>query len=51
VLKQANRIDARYVAWMHEDGSWELKDMQGGEQLAAPGPDAILRDVLRGPVL
>jgi histidyl-tRNA synthetase len=51
VLKQANRIDARYVAWMHEDGSWELKDMQGGEQLAAADADAIVRDVLRGPAL
>ena len=51
VLKQANRIDARYVAWMHEDSSWELKDMQGGEQIAAPDADAVVRDVLRGPGL
>jgi histidyl-tRNA synthetase len=51
VLKQANRLDARYVAWMHEDGSWELKDMQGGEQAAVADADAVVRDVLRGPSL
>jgi histidyl-tRNA synthetase len=51
VLKQANRIDARYVAWMNEDASWELKDMQGGEQVAVGDPDAVVRDVLRGPSL
>jgi len=51
VLKQANRLDARYVAWMHEDSSWELKDMQGGEQIAVADADAVVRDVLRGPAL
>jgi histidyl-tRNA synthetase len=51
VLKQANRVNARYVAWMHEDGSWELKEMQGGEQFAVATADAIVRDVLRGPGL
>jgi histidyl-tRNA synthetase len=51
VLKQANRLDARYVAWMHEDASWELKEMQGGEQVSVADADAIVRDVLRGPSL
>ncbi len=51
VLKQANRIDARYVAWMDDDGQAQLKDMQSGEQVAVPDPDAIVRDVLRGPAL
>ncbi len=51
VFKQAARLDARYVAWMNEDGSWELKDRQGGEQITAPDADAVVRDVLRGPGL
>jgi histidyl-tRNA synthetase len=49
VLKQANRIDARYVAWM-EDGQAQLKDMQSGEQTAV-ATDAVVRHVLRGPGL
>ncbi|MCW3006693.1 MAG: histidyl-tRNA synthetase [Solirubrobacterales bacterium] len=51
VLKQANRLDARYVAWMDDDGHAQLKDMQTGEQLTAPDTDAVIRDVLRGPGL
>lgn len=50
VLKQANRIDARYVAWVDESGQATLKDLQSGEQ-AAVDPSAIVRDVLRGPSL
>ncbi|HEU4658497.1 MAG TPA: histidine--tRNA ligase [Capillimicrobium sp.] len=50
VLKQANRLGARYVAWVDENGQATLKDMQSGEQ-AAVDPSAIVRDVLRGPGL
>jgi histidyl-tRNA synthetase len=50
VLKQANRLDARYVAWVDDDGQAQLKDMQTGEQ-ASVAVEAIVRDVLRGPGL
>lgn len=50
VLKQANRVQARYVAWVDGDDQAQLKDMQSGEQAAVP-VDAIVRDVLRGPGL
>jgi histidyl-tRNA synthetase len=48
-LKQANRIGARYVAWIDGDGA-QLKDMESGEQRAVP-PAELVRDVLRGPDL
>lgn len=50
VLKQANRLDARYVAWLDDRGRATLKDMGTGEQ-AEVEPSAIVRDVLRGPSL
>ncbi len=50
VLKQANRLHARYVAWMDDDGHAQLKDMDSGEQQEV-AVDAIVRDVLRGPGL
>jgi histidyl-tRNA synthetase len=49
VLKQANRIGARYVAWIDGDGA-QLKDMESGEQRAVPVAE-LVRDVLRGPGL
>jgi histidyl-tRNA synthetase len=48
-LKQANRIGARYVAWIDGDGA-QLKDMESGEQRAVPVAE-LVRDVLRGPGL
>ncbi|HEY8583027.1 MAG TPA: histidine--tRNA ligase [Capillimicrobium sp.] len=50
VLKQANRLDARYVAWVDDQGRATLKDMGSGEQ-AEVEPSAVVRDVLRGPQL
>ena len=48
-LKQANRLGARYVAWVDGDGA-VLKDMESGDQRDVP-LDEIVRDVLRGPGL
>jgi histidyl-tRNA synthetase len=48
-LKQANRIGARYVAWIDGAGA-QLKDMESGEQREVPLPE-VVRDVLRGPGL
>jgi len=48
-LKQANRLGARYVAWVDGDGA-VLKDMESGDQRDVP-LDELVRDVLRGPGL
>jgi histidyl-tRNA synthetase len=48
-LKQANRLGARYVAWVDGDGA-QLKDMESGEQKSVPLTE-VVRDVLRGPGL
>jgi histidyl-tRNA synthetase len=48
-LKQANRLHARYVAWVDADGA-VLRDMESGEQRAIP-LEEVVRDVLRGPGL
>src|SRR4051794_14300749 len=48
-LKQANRLHARYVAWM-EDGGVQLRDMESGDQRLVPR-DEVVRNVLRGPGL
>jgi histidyl-tRNA synthetase len=48
-LKQANRIGARYVAWIDGDGA-QLKDMETGDQRDVPLAE-LVRDVLRGPGL
>jgi histidyl-tRNA synthetase len=48
-LKQANRLHARYVAWVEGDGA-VLRDMESGEQRSV-SLDEIVRDVLRGPAL
>jgi len=48
-LKQANRLNARYVAWM-EDGGVQLRDMESGDQRLVPR-DEVVRNVLRGPGL
>jgi histidyl-tRNA synthetase len=48
-LKQANRLGARYVAWVDGDGA-VLKDMETGDQRDVP-LDELVRDVLRGPGL
>jgi histidyl-tRNA synthetase len=45
-LKQADRVGARFVAILGEDGT-ELKDMESGEQRGV-GPDSVVREVLRG---
>jgi histidyl-tRNA synthetase len=50
VLKQANRLGARYVAWLDGEGQATLKEMGSGEQTEVE-PSAIVRDVLRGPTL
>jgi len=51
VLKHANRIGARYVAWVDEDGQQaQLRDMEAGEQTDV-AVDEVVRDVLRGPGL
>ena len=46
-FKQAGRLRARYVAIVGADGI-ELKDMESGEQSAAPSPSAVVATVLRG---
>jgi len=46
-FKQAARLRARYVAVVGADGI-ELKDMESGEQSAAPSPSAVVATVLRG---
>jgi len=46
-FKQAARLRARYVAIVGADGI-ELKDMESGEQSAAPSPSAVVATVLRG---
>jgi histidyl-tRNA synthetase len=48
-LKQANRLHARYVAWVEGDGA-VLRDMESGEQREIPLVE-VVRDVLRGPGL
>jgi len=48
-LKQANRLHARYVAWVEADGA-VLRDMESGEQREIP-LEEVVRDVLRGPGL
>jgi histidyl-tRNA synthetase len=48
-LKQANRLNARYVAWM-EDGGVQLRDMESGDQRLV-SRDEVVRNVLRGPGL
>jgi histidyl-tRNA synthetase len=48
-LKQANRLGARYVAWVDGEAA-QLKDMESGEQRTVP-LDELVRDVLRGPSL
>ena len=48
-LKQANRLHARYVAWM-DDGGVQLRDMESGDQRLV-ARDEVVRDVLRGPGL
>jgi histidyl-tRNA synthetase len=45
-LKQANRLGARYVAWIDGDGA-QLKDMESGEQFEVAVHE-LVRDVLRG---
>jgi histidyl-tRNA synthetase len=45
-LKQADRVGARFVAILGEEGT-QLKDMESGEQQPVPA-DAVVRDVLRG---
>jgi histidyl-tRNA synthetase len=45
-LKQADRVGARFVAILSEDGA-ALKDMESGEQRDVD-PAAVLREVLRG---
>jgi histidyl-tRNA synthetase len=51
LLKHANRLGARYVAWVSEDGRQaELRDMEAGEQHEV-ATDEVIRDVLRGPGL
>jgi histidyl-tRNA synthetase len=45
-LKQADRVDARFVAILSEDGA-ALKDMESGEQRDVD-PGSVLREVLRG---
>jgi hypothetical protein len=49
VLKHADRLEARYVAWIEGEVA-QLKDMQSGEQSQLP-PDGVVRTVLRGPGL
>jgi histidyl-tRNA synthetase len=46
-LKQADRVGARFVAILDEDGGAQLKDMESGEQRPVPA-DAVVREVLRG---
>ena len=48
-LKQANRLGARYVAWVDGEAA-QLKDMESGEQRTV-ALDELVRDVLRGPAL
>jgi histidyl-tRNA synthetase len=48
-LKHANRLGARYVAWMDGEEA-QLRDMESGEQRPVPVTE-IVRDVLRGPGL
>ena len=48
-LKQANRLGARYVAWVDAEGA-VLRDMESGEQREIP-LEEVVRDVLRGPAL
>jgi histidyl-tRNA synthetase len=48
-LKQANRLGARYVAWVDGAGV-QLRDMESGEQREVPR-DEVVRNVLRGPGL
>ena len=50
VLKQADRIGARYVAWVHEDGSTQLRDLESGTQNEVTREE-LVRTVLRGPAL
>jgi histidyl-tRNA synthetase len=45
-LKQADRVGARYLAILGDDGA-ELKDMESGEQRPVE-VDAVVREVLRG---
>jgi histidyl-tRNA synthetase len=45
-LKQADRVGARFVAILSEDGA-ALKDMESGDQRDVD-PAAVLREVLRG---
>ncbi|MBI5106449.1 MAG: histidine--tRNA ligase [Solirubrobacterales bacterium] len=46
MLKQADRIGARYVAILDEEGT-QLKDMETGEQERL-APDAVVAHVIRG---
>jgi histidyl-tRNA synthetase len=45
-LKQADRVGARFVAILGEDGT-QLKDMESGEQRGV-GEESVVREVLRG---
>jgi len=45
-LKQADRVGARFLAILGDDGA-ELKDMESGEQRPVDA-DALVREVLRG---
>ncbi len=46
-LKQASRLEARYVAILGDEGI-ELKDMESGEQTAVESASAVVATVLRG---
>jgi histidyl-tRNA synthetase len=48
-LKQANRVGARYVAWIDGEGA-QLKDMESGDQREV-ALEEVVRNVLRGPGL
>ena len=51
LLKHANRLGARYVAWVDEDGQHaQLRDMEAAEQHEV-ALEEVVRDVLRGPGL
>jgi histidyl-tRNA synthetase len=45
-LKQADRLGARYVAVLDDDGGAVLKDMSSGEQLEVAAAEVVAR-VLR----
>jgi histidyl-tRNA synthetase len=49
-LKQADRLGARYVAMLDDDGGAVLKDMQGGEQHDV-APDEVVARILRNRML